>query len=431
MKHKTVAQCFAARAELHFDPQPTRFIFRQNRRRSDSARSPSASRGFTLVELLVVIAIIGILIALLLPAVQAAREAARRTQCRNNLKQIGLAIQNHLNVRKYFPTYGGVRDVDTQYSTSAGNAWDLPNQWGFERGTWVYQILPFAEEEQLFDIGHGRGYYPPTTSGTADPLGGKYMDEMPISWITCPSRGLRQSQPTTTAQVWQLLDYAAPISQAAGYGYPGSGNSFWSIQAYGYGPIKPGGFPTPIGQNGANHTWCGVIVLGGIEPGYGSWPKVTIAKVSDGTSKTIAVMEKAVWSKFYQTPGGDNWYWDETGWAKPDYGWPSVRALDWPIFADGESNLFPQGSAGYNGTSGFRTSVVLPPTGTSANEQGFGSAHPGAMNAVFADGSVHGISLDIDGGYSHMDWTNLSNMGVLMRLGIRDDGLAIDQNQIQ
>ncbi len=92
--------------------------------------------GFTLVELLVVIAIIGILVALLLPAIQAAREAARRSQCKNNLKQIGLALQNHLDARKSFPM--GCLEWRT-----TGNA--KLRQWA-----WSAKILPYLEEQTLY-----------------------------------------------------------------------------------------------------------------------------------------------------------------------------------------------------------------------------------------------------------------------------------------
>jgi len=98
-------------------------------------------QGFTLVELLVVIAIIGILVALLLPAVQSAREAARRTSCANNLKQIGLALQSYHDAHRSFPS-GYTSDVDT-----AGN--DIGPGWG-----WGAMILPFMEEKPLYESLH-------------------------------------------------------------------------------------------------------------------------------------------------------------------------------------------------------------------------------------------------------------------------------------
>ncbi len=106
------------------------------------------SAAFTLVELLVVITIIGILIALLLPAVQAAREAARQTQCRNNLKQLALGCLSHESAIKRFPSdgwgYGWTGDPDR--STD----WRQP-------GGWIYNILPYIEQQPLHNMGTGQG----------------------------------------------------------------------------------------------------------------------------------------------------------------------------------------------------------------------------------------------------------------------------------
>src|SRR4051794_16625406 len=101
----------------------------------------TSRRGFTLVELLVVIAIIGILVALLLPAIQSAREAARRTTCLNKMKQIGIALMNHHDTTKHFPS-GATSDVSTDSVP--------PNTARFAMLGYIPQILPYMEAGNLF-----------------------------------------------------------------------------------------------------------------------------------------------------------------------------------------------------------------------------------------------------------------------------------------
>jgi prepilin-type N-terminal cleavage/methylation domain-containing protein/prepilin-type processing-associated H-X9-DG protein len=132
--------------------------------------------GFTLVELLVVITIIAILIALLLPAVQTAREAARKAQCANNLKQIGLAALQHEHVYKFFPSGGWgwmwVGDPDR----GAGKE---------QPGGWVFAILPYLEQVELFQCGSDGD---PNTWTSTQLNGATKVIQTPLAVMDCPSR---------------------------------------------------------------------------------------------------------------------------------------------------------------------------------------------------------------------------------------------------
>src|SRR3954462_1002506 len=150
-----------------------------------------ARTGFTLVELLVVIAIIGILVAFLLPAVQAAREASRRSQCQNNLKQIGLAVQNHQDAKRVFPM--GRNGID-QKAVS-----------------WAFFILPYIEETAIYNAWDSKAkVFDPTNDATM---------RTPIEAYACPSRRRAAADrnfdnnnlapPPEAIGVATLCDYAA------------------------------------------------------------------------------------------------------------------------------------------------------------------------------------------------------------------------------
>ena len=170
-------------------------------------------RGFTLVELLVVIAIIGILVALLLPAVQAAREAARRMQCSNNLKQLALAYHNYVDSKKTLPSMangcwgpGGTGTLAQNAGPGLGNQ----NWAGWSSHTLV---LPYIEQSQLYNmIGFTNGYY---SNAPATPLTPTQISQSRIAGFMCPS-----DQPFNDQNWRGSCNYGVSLGSCLGYGGP-------------------------------------------------------------------------------------------------------------------------------------------------------------------------------------------------------------------
>jgi prepilin-type N-terminal cleavage/methylation domain-containing protein len=331
---------------------------------------------FTLIELLVVIAIIAVLVGLLLPAVQKVREAAARMSCQNNLKQIGLALHNHVSTYGYFPTAGG--------ESAAMDAVNPPSP----TLGWPAQILPFIEQDNLARL---LAVGPDTWQAAI----GKAPVEVVVKTFNCPSRSNRVSVPASWGSIYAMTDYAGCMTE-----WLNNGNDWQST--------------SPASTN-TSDAYGGIIVKGiqwrsDTPSATQIFGKVTPTSVTDGLSNTIAIAEKGVGSRQYQ-PRVDPWdWWELEGWAH-GADWPTMRlAGNWiPVQDD---NLFP------------RLSWTETPVGSGIYaEYGFGSAHTGIFNCLFGDGSVKSVTNTI-GNSGNLGYSD--NTSVFYRLAKRNDGQVVN-----
>jgi len=338
-------------------------------------REAERRRGFTLIELLVVIAIIAVLIALLLPAVQAAREAARRSQCVNNLKQIGLAIHNYISSNETVPPAGGYTN--------------LPTYDGHQYAGPLVRMLPNMEQQAAYnaynfsfgDYGSNGmpaplNYYGPTANVT--------VMSMKVASFQCPSDG----NPGNAGNVASGSTPAVPVAMPMGTNSYGMNNG------------------TERRYNGNKLT--GVAWFLGGHPDIGQ--RVTLAKVTDGTSNTAAFSE---WVKGHSgkytvantptlptnIPGVTYYSTAGIGSSGSLVGEASACQSSQSLYWDYRGEYWTVGHAGRGGTYSHnntpnKKSCASSTTATSGNLNGYeshmvpSSFHSGGANVLLLDGSV-------------------------------------------
>ncbi len=321
--------------------------------------STSSRKGFTLVELLVVIAIIGILVALLLPAIQAAREAARRTQCSNNLKQYGLALQNFHSARRMFPSGDRSKDKNGE------DVEEKTKQQMIESGnqSWIAQLLQHMEESTVYDRIDwneypGKSPHPTIDDGAGGNPGRRNGEiaRIPIKVSICPS----DNDVDRTEVDFAPTNYVA-CNGTSGQGFP------WRTPLYG----PPDGLFKYIKQT-------------------------RIREITDGTSNTLAVSECLVGEPWVlRTSGNTSKAVKILTGSTPDidknYG-GGPRGFSWYFARSLQSWSF----TGRIPPNDPRTANHEPEIYTAWGFFAARSRHPGAVNAGMTDGSVRLVADNID-----------------------------------
>ncbi len=359
---------------------------------------PARQRAFTLVELLVVIAIIGILIALLLPAVQAAREAARRAQCTNNMKQIALACHNYVDRSKSLPA--------SLFLTTTGTSVNFQ--------PWATMVLPFMEQTTISSQWDAR--YPAASGGSETALG---ITGDPVATAACQNNAdmaatvidsfICPSAPAAKSRVAVAGIDMAVLGAAVGASLPLTGT--WSFgqapidyQPYQWAYLESGDtvFSTLAWGAGATpHQVVGPMLVRDTVTGS-SYPQSSrLEDITDGTSNTILAGERVggpyvykrgnvqidtIDAAFLGIPltGATLNFVNGGGWANPFSGWFRPAGTT-------EAGAVNTGSA-WLPTAGTGPSVI---NSISMWNCGFFAMHPGGCNFALCDGSVRFISENV------------------------------------
>ncbi len=335
--------------------------------------------GFTLVELLVVITIIGILMSLLIPAVQSARESGRATQCANNVRQLGLGALQHVNQVGFFPSDGW------------GHEWIGDPDQGFgtkQPGSWLYSVLPFIEQKNLWSLGQG---IPSDTQLAAKKAANYTQATTALAIYYCPSRRPVMAYPYNTTL--QSVNADVTKFQQLGVGRSdyacNAGNAGSSLKMDANGPATISGASS---YGWLANTSSNLKLLTGVCYQHS---QIAVAHfAAKGASNEYLFGEKYLDTDSYSTgsvDAGDN----ECAMAG---------------FADDNTRVA--------GNSVTTPCTPMQDTAGSESSTIFGSPHPAGMHMVFCDGAVHNISYSID-------WVTHGN------LADRTSNAAIDPTKVQ